>query len=145
MNYTIDYNFDTRRQYIAFLEKLAEYCDTVAVLAGSDAFLPNFFMQQEPEVRRMREFPGYAKHWKKFDVPFYSLDKKATSVLKEYCSFLDIGHETYGDNAGYDMAFYREGDLVFYVIWHENMSLLCEKHRPHFASTIEQYQISEFR
>jgi len=134
--------FDTKEKYIVFLERLSGYCDYIAILGDVSTPIDSIdsLMRDKSEVRQIREFPGYwvkRKRAKKFPIPFYSVNKKTISALKEYYSFLDFGQEL----GGLDLAFFRKGEPVFYVLLHENMSYLMKAHESHFLETIRQYQI----
>ena len=139
----MDYKFDTKEKYIGFFEKLAEYCDVVALLSEDDLSpeaIDNM-MQHKSEVKWIREFPGYKFRGKvKVQVPFYPLTRKVISVFKEYDSFLKVGYNS-ETKLGFDMAFYKGDDLVFLVLRHESMSFLRPEHEQYFAETIREYKI----
>lgn len=61
-------------------------------------------------------------------------------AFKEYDSFLTVGYN-WETELGMDMAFYKENDLVFMVLRHEDMCDLSNKHEPHFLEVIEKYDI----
>ena len=137
-----DYNFDTREQYIAFLDELVKHCDEVAFLIGpkyeeETTKQIDSLMQCKSTIKRTRKFPGYPKHWKGYKLPLYPVNKKVITALKKYDSFLEFSRKI-GD---VDIAFYNKGKPVFYVLEHERMGFLGEGYEAVFEQVIREHQI----
>lgn len=124
--------FQSTEQYERFLKKLVEYCDELRII--DDYYENKFFKSVQAYVFKAnwtRRFPGYGRSHN-MKVLSISFDHTVGALLREYHSFLDIG----SDEEDFDMAFYRNGKLVFLVISHEDLCFLEEEHEAFFAEVL---------
>ena len=138
----MEYVFDTKEKYTGFLDELVRYCDELRIVDNEDIDT-GFREQMEPHISGhcwSRRFPGHGRG-ENLRILKYPLDPEVADILRKYDSFLDIGHN-YEFDEGTDMAFYRNGELVFWVLDHEDMCCLEETAEPHFKDTILSLKIS---
>lgn len=132
----VNYLLNTKKKYIEFLDELVRYCDELMIVENKDIDT-NFWDQMEPYISEhcwTRRFPGHGReeNMKILKCPLIS---EVADVLRKYCSFLDIGYD-YEYDEGIDMAFYRAGKLVFWVLNHEDICYLEESAEPWFRGIV---------
>ena len=117
----MEFVFDTREKYLGFLKNLNKVCDSLWIVEDLD-LSPEFWEGIKPLVNECcwtRKFPGWGS---------------------EYNSFLEIGYDA-EEEMGLDMAFFKDGKVVFIIINHEDMCYLEEKFLPYFRETIKSLNI----
>lgn len=138
----MEYVFDTKEKYTGFLDELVRYCDELHVVDNEDIDT-GFWDQMEPYTSEhcwSRRFPGHGRG-ENLRILKYPLNPEVADILRKYDTFLDIGHD-YEYDQGIDMAFYRNGEIVFWVLAHEDMCYLEENAEPQFKDTLLSLRIS---
>lgn len=137
----MEFVFDTREKYLGFLKNLNKVCDSLWIVEDLD-LSPKFWEGIKPLVNECcwtRKFPGWGRgcNMKVIKLP---LNNGVMNVLSEYNSFLEIGYDA-EEEMGLDMAFFKDGKVVFIIINHEDMCYLEEKFLPYFRETIKSLNI----
>lgn len=126
----MEYNLRTienKEEYMIFLEFLKKYCNKVKIIETEEVC--DFINEIEPFLTNhiwTRRFPGYGREGN-MKVLVFPLNENIIVAFAQYNSFLEIGCNEDNDE-GLDMAFYKEDELVFHVLNHENMLYLEDKY-----------------
>lgn len=119
-------NFYKDTDYIMFLDFLKRTCDNFKIIYESE--IEEFIMQISSnllEVSWTRKFPGCGREGTK-KVLHYKFDERIVREFQKYVNIFEVGYNQ-EEEIGIDFAFYKESDLICFVINHEEM---CYIERP---------------
>ncbi len=125
-------NFDTREQYMEFLDNLMRFCDRVDIIdpdekvAAVKQFLEDVALYiSDSRWRKKRKIYSLTAGGELTTGRELAADRELADVFKSADSFLNVGYDE-EEGIGIDMKFYKNDKLVLEVINHEELVYLEE-------------------
>ena len=125
-------------EHAAILEKLAQCSDRVVFALNQNWHEDERFLEKLKNYylysQWKRTYPGSAGRGN-VKLCSYRICPEVVALFRQYRSFLEIG---------YDLAFYRQEELVLFVVFHEYCYFVEDKYKPFFHRFLETSQCDCF-
>lgn len=123
----------SKEDYLKLLGFLGCFCDQIRIIEDEDSVFLTSIKRYHNRSNWSRKFPGHSGG-KRFKILYYDVKAELMQYFMPYNSFFEID----GDDTDLDISFYREDNLVCWVVSHEELCVVEESYIGQFRDYLKR-------